>query len=71
MSVYKAIYEKLIISKEKALESDRLKSAFLINMSHEIRAPMNIILRFINLLNEADLSKAIIEEYTTVSIKGR
>ncbi|MGD2034876.1 MAG: PAS domain S-box protein, partial [Bacteroidales bacterium] len=37
-------------AKEKAEESDRLKSSFLANMSHEIRTPMNGILGFTKLL---------------------
>ncbi len=66
----KNIEIELIKAKEKAIESDRLKSAFLANMSHEIRTPMNGILGFINLLNEPDLSKVEIEEYTTVINRG-
>ncbi len=49
--------EELKISREKAIESDRLKSAFLANMSHEIRTPMNGILGFANLLSDKDLSE--------------
>jgi len=41
---------------DKALESDRLKSAFLANMSHEIRTPMNGILGFAGLLKEPNLT---------------
>ncbi len=37
-------------SKEKAEESDRLKSAFLANVGHEIRTPMNAIIGFSFLL---------------------
>jgi two-component system CheB/CheR fusion protein len=44
--------EALIAAKEKALESDRLKSAFLANISHEIRTPMNGIIGFASLLKE-------------------
>ena len=51
------IVEELKISREKAVESDRLKSAFLANMSHEIRTPMNGILGFANLLSENELSE--------------
>jgi len=35
---------------EKAMESDRLKSAFLANMSHEIRTPMNGIMGYTDIL---------------------
>ncbi|OFY56117.1 MAG: hypothetical protein A2Y87_06120 [Bacteroidetes bacterium RBG_13_46_8] len=51
------VVEELQISREKAIESDRLKSAFLANMSHEIRTPMNGILGFANLLSEKDRSE--------------
>ncbi len=48
-------YEKnLIMAKEKAIESDRLKTVFLGNMSHEIRTPMNGILGFSDLLLNTD-----------------
>lgn len=38
---------ELILAKEKAEESDQLKSAFLRNMSHEIRKPLNAIIGFV------------------------
>lgn len=41
-------------SKEKAEQSDKLKSTFLANMSHEIRTPLNAILGFSNLIAESD-----------------
>ncbi len=47
--------EELKDAKERAEESDRLKSSFLANMSHEIRTPMNAIIGFSELLQEDDL----------------
>jgi len=58
--------KKLILAKEKAEESDRLKSTFLANMSHEIRTPMNGILGFLTLLKEPDLSEENKQEYINI-----
>jgi signal transduction histidine kinase len=50
------INNDLIIAKEKAEESEKLKSSFLSNMSHEIRTPMNAIIGFSECLLEPGLS---------------
>ncbi len=52
------IQDKLIEEQERAMESDRLKSAFLANMSHEIRTPMNAILGFSELLEDETQDEA-------------
>jgi CheY-like chemotaxis protein len=52
----KALFEELVLTKEKAQESDRLKTAFLNNISHEIRTPFNGILGFLSLISAQDIS---------------
>jgi PAS domain S-box-containing protein len=42
-------------AREKAEESDRLKSVFLANISHEIRTPMNGIMGFLELIRQPEL----------------
>jgi len=57
---------ELKFAKEKAEESDMLKSIFLANMSHEIRTPMNSIMGFSDLLLEQGLSKKQIGNYVQI-----
>lgn len=52
----RSINEDLLVTKEKAEESDRLKTEFINYMSHEIRTPMNGILGFAKLLENNTLS---------------
>ncbi len=53
----KKIESELFRAKEQAEESDKLKSSFLSNMSHEVRTPLNGILGFAALLKERETSK--------------
>ncbi|MCK9280238.1 MAG: GAF domain-containing protein [Melioribacteraceae bacterium] len=48
----KMMIETLISAKEKAEFSNKLKSEFLAQMSHEIRSPMSVIISFTNLIRE-------------------
>ena len=59
----KKLWDELTEAKERAEESDRLKSCFLANISHEIRTPMNGILGFSKLLSEPLLSGKEKEKY--------
>jgi len=54
---------ELVNAKDRAEESDRLKSAFLANIGHEIRTPMNGILGFAGLLKEPGLLGEDQQEY--------
>ena len=60
------IEEELILSREKAVEADNLKSTFLANMSHEIRTPMNGILGFSDLLKSEDSTVEERENYVDI-----
>ncbi len=53
---------QLILAKEKAEESDKLKTAFLQNLSHEVRTPLNGIIGFANLLMDNETDKEIVAE---------
>lgn len=53
----------LIVAKDKAEESDRLKSTFLANMSHDIRTPLNSIVGFTDLISSQQLPKEEEAEY--------
>ena len=50
ITIRKSFENQLIIAKEKAEESDRLKSSILANVSHELRTPLNGILGFAEIL---------------------
>lgn len=58
--------KQLELSKEKAEESDRLKSSFLANLSHEIRTPMNAIVGFSDLLYDENLTDEVRSEYLKI-----
>ena len=52
------VQQELIKAKEKAEESDRMKSSYLGNMNNKIRIPLNTIVGFANLLSEEELDAA-------------
>jgi PAS domain S-box-containing protein len=62
--------EELIRTREKALEGDRLKTAFLHNISHEIRTPMNAIIGFSELLRDPLLDGPTRESYIEIIIQS-
>lgn len=57
-------------AKLKAEESDRLKSLFLSNMSHDLRTPMNAIVGFAEMLQDAELGRDEKERFLDAIIKS-
>ena len=49
--------------RHKAEESNKAKSIFLSNMSHDIRTPMNAIIGYVNLASEEDTDLPTVREY--------
>jgi PAS domain S-box-containing protein len=50
--------EAMKAAREKAEASDRLKTSFLNNISHEVRTPLNGIIGFAEIISNSDLSEA-------------
>ncbi len=70
----KEMTEELIRAKEKAENSDRLKSEFLAQMSHEIRTPLNVILSYNSLLNEElkdNVEEDLKESFASIDKAGK
>ena len=67
----KEFEDNLIKAKEKAEESDRLKTSFLETMSHELRTPLNAVIGFSNLINDENNIQAVKEMNTYVSENGK
>jgi PAS domain S-box-containing protein len=59
----KRLENQLNQSMLKAEESDRLKSSFLSNLSHEVRTPMNGMIGFTNLMMSDDITAEERKEY--------
>lgn len=53
-------------AKNRAIQSDKLKSAFLANISHEIRTPLNGILGFSEILQSGSVSEDEGKEYLQI-----
>ncbi|RKD86347.1 PAS domain S-box-containing protein [Mangrovibacterium diazotrophicum] len=58
-------HELLLVAKEKAEESNRLKSAFMATMNHELRTPLHHILGFSDLIKSGAISQDQNELYAS------
>ena len=60
----------LIVAKEKAEDSDKLKSAFLASVSHELRTPLNAIIGFSSMFEEKKSIQKLLEYGQIINTSG-
>ena len=70
ISEKKAMIDQLITSKDKAEESNRLKSAFLATMNHELRTPLHHIIGFSELIISQVLPEDNIDFANSIHTSG-
>ncbi|MGD8782443.1 MAG: PAS domain S-box protein [Ignavibacteria bacterium] len=70
----KKIEHDLIEAKERAESSEKLKSEFLAQMSHEIRSPIHIILSYVDIIKEMlddhIRDEDLIESFESITLAG-
>lgn len=66
---HRKIKEKELEEKQKALEREKLKSDFIVNLSHELRTPINIILGTTRVL-ECSANKEMNSDYLLEKIEN-
>nr|NQU90388.1 PAS domain S-box protein [Bacteroidota bacterium] len=71
VSEQKKYEEQIISAKEKAEESDKMKSAFMATMSHELRTPLNAVIGFSEMLESELPSDQIVELAQLIKKSGQ
>ncbi len=62
----KAVMASLALANERVVESELLKTAFLRNISHEVRTPLNAIVGFSSLICEPEYDGYVRKEYRDI-----
>lgn len=70
VSEKKQLWNDLVTAKEKAEESDKLKSAFLTTMNHELRTPLNHVIGFSEIIRDTSNEDNIKEFAQTIFQSG-
>lgn len=70
ITTQKLVEMELEKARYKAEESDRLKTSFIANLSHELRTPMNGIIGFAEILNDPNLDADKRAHYIKIIVKN-
>ena len=74
ITALKNIEKQLIEAKEKAENSEKIKTEFLAQMSHEIRSPINVILSYVDLIRNNifdQINKELLPGFESITTAGK
>ncbi len=66
ISDLKNTMDELVVSRNRAMESDRLKSTFIANISHELRTPLNSLMGFTSIIKDEECTTEEVREYSSI-----
>ena len=67
-----AIKRNYLSQYQRAKQSDQLKTAFLANLSHEVRTPLNVVCGFTSMLSEMDYTDEDLQKiHKVIEINGK
>ena len=71
VSAQREYEEKLLLAKQQAEQSDKLKSSFMATMSHELRTPLNTVIGFADMIEESMPIDQVLEFAHVISKSGK